>query len=137
MDMKKTNKADTVIYNVGTIMESDNSVCPICGNVIINGRCVRFTQHPTPDKKRVKFIGHAVRDDPNIDVESKRPIERRRLTSTDIDIDITLKNIGRTRRKQVNFDAKKKQSNKIHKPLHESASWAALKREIENEEKKR
>lgn len=118
-------------------MQNESNICSVCGSTIINGRCVRFTQHPMPEKKREKFIGHAVRDDPNIDRESTRPIERRMLVSTDVDVNITLDNIGRTRRKASNFEVEQRKPDKIGKPLHEQANWETLKREIENAKKKK
>lgn len=80
---------------------------------------------------RRKFIGHVIRDDPNIDKESKLPIEKRGLLSTDADVDITLETIPRTEKSGVNIVGKQKRPDKIHKPLHRTIPWETLKREIE------
>jgi len=52
--------------------------CSICGNAVINNRCVKFEQHPKAKIKRRKFIGHVVRADPHGDKEDTRPVERRK-----------------------------------------------------------
>ena len=54
------------------------SKCPKCGSEIINGRCVRFTEHKDPKRKKKLFIGHIVRKDPHGDKEDTRPVEKRK-----------------------------------------------------------
>lgn len=86
---------------------------------------------------RRKFIGHIVIEDPDIDKESNRPIEKRHLITTNLDSAIKLANIPRTKRKNVNIEITKKEERKALKPLHQSIHWLILKSEIENENKKR
>jgi len=86
---------------------------------------------------RRKFIGHVVREDPKIDLESTRPIEKRGLKSTSIDAELTLENIPRTRRKKLNIELKKKNPSKIHKPLRQAISWKRLEREIKIDKERR
>jgi len=74
--------------------------CSICGNNIINGRCVRFEQHPKAKIKRVKFIGHVVREDPHGDKEDTRPIhKRKKKPNIRVNWDYVEKVIGDDRRK--------------------------------------
>lgn len=86
---------------------------------------------------RRKFIGHVINDDPRIDEENNRAIEKRHLITTRLDAKIELANIPRTQRKKVNIRIEKKEPQKIDKPLHQKILWKTLKKEIENERKKR
>lgn len=86
---------------------------------------------------RREFIGHVVRADPKIDLESTRPVERRGLKSTSIDAEISLENIRRTRRKQLNIKLSKKSQSKINKPLRQAIPWKLLEREIKVDKERR
>lgn len=86
---------------------------------------------------RRKFIGHVVKNDPRIDEEDTRPIEKKHLITTRLDARIELANIPRTRRKRVNIEIEKKEPQKARKPLHQKILWKTLQKEIENERKKR
>jgi len=87
--------------------------------------------------ERRKFIGHIVRDDPTIDLENTRPVEKRGLKTTILDTKLTLDNIQRLRKKEKNIPLIKKQSNKINKPLHQAISWKKLEREIKIDKRRR
>ena len=86
---------------------------------------------------RRKFIGHVVRDDPDIDKESTRPIEKRRLISTDVYAIVSEKRVPKTKLTEINVDIKRKEPDKIHKPLHQKIYWKTLKKEIDLEENRR
>ena len=86
---------------------------------------------------RRKFIGHVVKDDPRIDEESNRPIEKQHLLTTRLDARIELANVPRTQRKRVNIEIVKKDPQKVGKPLHQKILWKTLKKEIEHEREKR
>jgi len=86
---------------------------------------------------RRKFIGHVVREDPKIDLESTRPVEKRGLKTTSIDAELSLENIRRTSRKKINIKLIKKQPNKTHKPLRQAIPWKLLEREIKIDKERR
>jgi len=118
IDKENTNKEVHIYNNIGIIMTENDE-----------RKKSRFG--------RRKFIGHVVRDDPDIDKESTRPIERRRLLTTG-EIGIILeKKVPNTKLTEINVDVKKEESDKINKPLHQKIYWKTLKREIELDNKKR
>lgn len=86
---------------------------------------------------RRKFIGHVVKDDPDIDKENTRPIEKQGLVSTREEALITPKNIPRTRRKKTNIRIANKPEQKVGKPLRIVISWKKLKRAIELDRERR
>ena len=69
--------------------------CPKCGSPLYLGRCVRFTQHKLPKRKKTEFIGHIVRKDSNIDREDTRPIEKKKRPNFSSDWEIVKKVINR------------------------------------------
>jgi len=81
---------------------------------------------------RKKFIGHVVRNDPKIDVENPRPVEKQNLLTTRNEGAVILEGIPR---QLVGF--RERPMREVNKPLHQTIPWIVLKRAIEHDKEKR